>query len=176
MPDAPDNGDGITTAESGDELTGTSSDNKWKITLKSDGHLYYKLDKVSYQKTGEFGTTELSGASLDAFHSSMGRIQKYDKGVCYYEIFVRHFTDEEGGYAPADGTPWVKEGEYAQAQLGRYGVVRNNWYTVTINSIKEPGEPTIPIDPEEPVDTETAYINCSIEISAWAKRDHSIDL
>lgn len=176
MPDAPDNGDGITTAESGDELTGTSSDNRWKITLKSDGHLHYKLDKVSYQKTGEFGTTELSGASLDAFHSSMGRIQKYDKGVCYYEIFVRHFTDEEGGYAPADGTPWVKEGEYAQAQLGRYGVVRNNWYTVTINSIKEPGEPTIPIDPEEPVDTETAYINCSIEISAWAKRDHSIDL
>ena len=176
MPDVPDNGDGITTAESGDELTGTSSDNKWKITLKSDGHLHYKLDKVSYQKTDGFGTTDLSGASLDAFHSSMGRIQKYDKGVCYYEIFVRHFTDEEGGYKPEDGTPWVKEGEYAQAQLGRYGVVRNNWYTVTINSIKEPGEPTIPDDPEEPVDTETAYINCSIEISAWAKRDHSIDL
>ena len=63
-----------------------------------------------------------------------------------------------------------------RAQLGRYGVVRNNWYTVTINSIKEPGEPTIPDDPEEPVDTETAYINCSIEISAWAKRNHSIDL
>ena len=176
MPDAPDNGDGITTAESGDELTGTSSDNRWKITLKSDGHLHYKLDKVSYQKTDDFGTTDLSGASLDAFHSSMGRIQKYDKGVCYYEIFVRHFTDEEGGYKPEDGTPWVKEGEYAQAQLGRYGVVRNNWYTVTINSIKEPGEPTIPDDPEEPVDTETAYINCSIEISAWAKRNHSIDL
>ncbi len=176
MPDAPDNGDGITTAESGDELTGTSSDNRWKITLKSDGHLHYKLDKVSYQKTDDFGTTDLSGASLDAFHSSMGRIQKYDKGVCYYEIFIRHFTDEEGGYAPADGSPWVKEGEYAQAQLGRYGVVRNNWYTVTINSIKEPGEPTIPDDPEEPVDTETAYINCSIEISAWAKRNHSIDL
>ena len=32
MPDVPDNGDGITTAESGDELTGTSSGNKWKIT------------------------------------------------------------------------------------------------------------------------------------------------
>lgn len=180
MPDVPTNGDGITTDDSKETstgiLTGTSSDNKWKITLKSDGHLHYKLDKVSYQKTDGFGTTDLSGASLDAFHSSMGRIQKYDKGVCYYEIFVRHFTDEEGGYAPADGTPWVKEGEYAQAQLGRYGVVRNNWYTVTINSIKEPGEPTIPDDPEEPVDTETAYINCSIEISAWAKRDHSIDL
>jgi len=176
MPDAPTDGSAITTSEAGNTLTGVSGDNKWTITLESDGHLHYKLVKVSYFPTEGGAQKDLSGASLDAFHSSMGRIQKYDKGVCYYEIFVRHFTDEEGGYAPADGTPWVKEGEYAQAQLGRYGVVRNNWYTVTINSIKEPGEPTIPDDPEEPVDTETAYINCSIEISAWAKRDHSIDL
>lgn len=176
MPDAPTDGSAITTSEAGNTLTGVSGDNKWTITLESDGHLHYKLVKVSYFPTEGGAQKDLSGASLDAFHSSMGRIQKYDKGVCYYEIFVRHFTDEEGGYAPADGTPWIKEGEYAQAQLGRYGVVRNNWYTVTINSIKEPGEPTIPIDPEEPVDTETAYINCSIEISAWAKRDHSIDL
>ena len=176
MPDAPTDGSAITTSEASNTLAGVSGDNKWTITLESDGHLHYKLVKVSYFPTGGGAQKDLSGASLDAFHSSMGRIQKYDKGVCYYEIFVRHFTDEEGGYKPEDGTPWVKEGEYAQAQLGRYGVVRNNWYTVTINSIKEPGEPTIPDDPEEPVDTETAYINCSIEISAWAKRDHSIDL
>lgn len=176
MPDAPTDGSAITTSEAGNTLTGVSGDNKWTITLESDGHLHYKLVKVSYFPTVGGAQKDLSGASLDAFHSSMGRIQKYDKGVCYYEIFIRHFTDEEGGYAPIDGSPWVKEGEYAQVQLGRYGVVRNNWYTVTINSIKEPGEPTIPIDPEEPVDTETAYINCSIEISAWAKRDHSIDL
>lgn len=176
MPDAPTDGSAITTSEAGNTLTGVSGDNKWTITLESDGHLHYKLVKVSYFPTDGGAQKDLSGASLDAFHSSMGRIQKYDKGVCYYEIFIRHFTDEEGGYAPIDGSPWVKEGEYAQAQLGRYGVVRNNWYTVTINSIKEPGEPTIPIDPEEPVDTETAYINCSIEISAWAKRNHSIDL
>lgn len=176
MPDAPTDGSAITTSEAGNTLTGVSGDNKWTITLESDGHLHYKLVKVSYFPTEGGAQKDLSGASLDAFHSSMGRIQKYDKGVCYYEIFVRHFTDEEGGYAPADDTPWVKEGEYTQVQLGRYGVVRNNWYTVTINSIKEPGEPTIPDDPEEPVDTETAYINCSIEISAWAKRNHSIDL
>lgn len=176
MPDAPTDGSAITTSEAGNTLTGVSGDNKWTITLESDGHLHYKLVKVSCFPTVGGAQKDLSGASLDAFHSSMGRIQKYDKGVCYYEIFIRHFTDEEGGYAPIDGSPWVKEGEYAQAQLGRYGVVRNNWYTVTINSIKEPGEPTIPDDPEEPVDTETAYINCSIEISAWAKRNHSIDL
>ena len=100
MPDAPTDGSAITTSEAGNTLTGVSGDNKWTITLESDGHLHYKLVKVSYFPTDGGAQKDLSGASLDAFHSSMGRIQKYDKGVCYYEIFIRHFTDEEGGYAP----------------------------------------------------------------------------
>lgn len=181
MPAVPDDKSSIilddTKEATGSIITGTSSDNKWEITLKSDGHLHYKLDKVSYQSTKSVATINLSGSALDAFHSSIGRIQKYDLGICYYEIFIRHFTDDEGGYAPDDGTPWTMgDSGYTEAQLGRYGVVRNNWYTVTINSIKQPGEPTIPVDPDEPVDTQTAYINCSIEISAWAKRNHDIDL
>lgn len=177
MPDVPSDGSSITPSEATDsKLTGVSGDHNWTVTLEADGDLHYKLAKVSYFPKGGGGAKELTGASLDAFHSSKGKVQKYDEGICYYEIFIRHFTDEEGGYAPADGTSWVKEGDYTQAQLGRYGVVRNNWYTVTINSIKQPGEPTIPVDPDEPVDTQTAYINCSIEISAWAKREHDIDL
>lgn len=92
MPDAPTDGSAITTSEAGNTLTGVSGDNKWTITLESDGHLHYKLVKVSYFPTDGGAQKDLSGASLDAFHSSMGRIQKYDKGVCYYEIFIRHFT------------------------------------------------------------------------------------
>lgn len=174
MPNAPKDTDiniGITG------LTATEKNNNWEVSLEADGDSHYKLVKVIYKSTtGGTGNVTLNEAALEGFQSSMGKIQKYDQGFCYYEIFIRHFTDEEGGYAPADGTPWVKEGDYTQAQLGRYGVVRNNWYTVTINSIKQPGEPTIPVDPDEPVDTQTAYINCSIEISAWAKREHDIDL
>lgn len=159
-------------------ITGTSNDTNWEIALKSDGRLHYKLDRVTYKSETSVNTINLTGSALDAFHSSIGRIQKYDKGICYYEIFIRHFTDNEGGYASDDDTtPWtIGDGGYTEAQLGRYGVVRNNWYTVTINSIKQPGEPTIPVDKDEPVDTQTAYIDCNIEISAWAKRDHNIDL
>ena len=38
MPDAPTDGSAITTSEAGNTLTGVSGDNKWTITLESDGH------------------------------------------------------------------------------------------------------------------------------------------
>lgn len=176
MPAVPTDATGITVTENNNELIGATTNRNWTITLVKNGDFHYKLAKVSYYPTGVSVVKELTGDALDGFHSSKGEVQKYDKGVCYYEIFIRHFTEAEGGYAPTDGTPWIKEGEYEAKHLGRYGVVRNNWYTVTINSIKQPGEPTIPVDKDEPVDVATAYIDCSIEITPWARRNHSVDL
>lgn len=176
MPAVPTDEKGITaTPESNGQLKGFTSDNKWTITLEQTVDLHYKLVKVDYASTTA-GAKELTGDALAGFHSSKGEVQQYKEGVCYYEIFIRHFTEAEGGYAPTDGTPWIKEGNYEPEHLGRYGVVRNNWYTVTINSIKQPGEPTIPVDKDEPVDAATAYIDCSIEITPWARRNHSVDL
>lgn len=176
MPIAPADKKGITEPlENNNELIGATTDRNWTITLVKNGDFHYKLAKVSYYPTGSSVAKELTGTSLDGFHSSKGEVQKYDKGECYYEIFIRHFTDEEGGYGSASA-PWIKEDEYKPEHLGRYGVVRNNWYTVTINSIKQPGEPTIPVDGNEPVDAATAYIDCSIEITPWARRNHSVDL
>lgn len=176
MPAVPTVATGITVTENNNELIGATTDRNWTITLVKNGDFHYKLAKVTYYPTGVSIAKELTGDALAGFHSSKGEVQKYDKGVCYYEIFIRHFTEAEGGYAPTDGTPWIKEGEYEAKHLGRYGVVRNNWYTVTINSIKQPGEPTIPVDGNEPVDAATAYIDCSIEITPWARRNHSVDL
>lgn len=175
MPAVPTDEKGITaTPESNGQLKGFTSDNNWTITLEQTADLHYKLVKVDYASTTA-GAKELTGDALAGFHSSKGEVQQYKEGVCYYEIFIRHFTDEEGGYGSASA-PWIKEGDYKEPQLGRYGVVRNNWYTVTINSIKQPGEPTIPVDGDEPVDAATAYIDCSIEITPWARRKHSVDL
>lgn len=175
MPAVPTDEKGITaTPESNGQLKGFTSDNKWTITLEQTVNLHYKLVKVDYASTTA-GAKELTGDALAGFHASKGEVQQYKEGECYYEIFIRHFTDEEGGYGSASA-PWIKEGEYEAKHLGRYGVVRNNWYTVTINSIKQPGEPTIPVDKDEPVDAATAYIDCSIEITPWARRNHSVDL
>lgn len=176
MPDAPTGPTGITYSDGQNgELIGVTQDKNWSITLEPTADLHYKLAKVTYFTKTNNALKELTGTSLDGFYSSKGEVQKYDKGECYYEIFIRHFTDEEGGYGSASA-PWIKEDEYGLEHLGRYGVVRNNWYTVTINSIKQPGEPTIPVDKDEPVDAATAYIDCSIEITPWARRNHSVDL
>lgn len=176
MPDVPTDATGITySVGQNKELIGVTQGRNWSITLEPTTDSHYKLAKVTYFTKANNTLKELTGDALAGFHSSKGEVQQYKEGVCYYEIFIRHFTDEEGGYGSASA-PWIKEGDYKEPQLGRYGVVRNNWYTVTINSIKQPGEPTIPVDGDEPVDAATAYIDCSIEITPWARRNHSVDL
>ena len=100
-------------------------------------------------------------------------IKTYKEGVSYYIARIKHFGD--------DLTPW-KEGDATynednQKWLGRYGVLRNNWYDLTINSISGPGYPDVPeVKPTDPDDEDTKYINVSVKILDWAKRSQSVDL
>ena len=100
-------------------------------------------------------------------------IKTYKEGVSYYIARIKHFGD--------DLTPW-KEGNDTYGEnnlnwLGRYGVLRNNWYDLTIEKISGPGYPDIPeVKPETPDDEDTKYINVSVKILDWAKRSQSVDL
>lgn len=100
-------------------------------------------------------------------------IKTYKEGVSYYIARIKHFGD--------DLTPW-KEGNDTYGEnnlnwLGRYGVLRNNWYDLTIEKISGPGYPDIPeVKPEAPDDEDTKYINVSVKILDWAKRSQSVDL
>ena len=100
-------------------------------------------------------------------------IKTYKEGVSYYIARIKHFGD--------DLTPW-KEGDATyngenQKWLGRYGVLRNNWYDLTIEKISGPGYPDVPeVKPETPDDEDTKYINVSVKILNWAKRSQSVDL
>lgn len=61
--------------------------------------------------------------------------------------------------------------------LGRYGVLRNNWYDLTINKISYPGYPDVPeVKPNTPDDEDIKYINVSVKTLDWAKRSQSVDL
>lgn len=173
FPDAVTDNLTFTTNNAGG-LSGSATDQtggSWKITIDG-GTGVYNLSSVSY--TSQAGAVvNLTDALKTSFTRVVGQIQKYDKGICYYEVFIRHFTNDEGGY----DSGWTIGGDgYNAQQLGRYGVVRNNWYTLTINKIEHPGEPNIPDDGQEPVDAQTAYIDCDIAITAWALRNHEIDL
>lgn len=77
-------------------------------------------------------------------------------------------------------TPWEAGKVYDSnntAFLGRYGVLRNNWYELSVNKVSGLGYPDVPeVKPTVPDDENDQYINVEVKILSWAKRSQSIDL
>lgn len=118
--------------------------------------------------------TELSDTeAADILATCSTKIKFYKDGVMfYYTSVIKHFGDN-----PTEFTGDVNNPEYDEAKhLGRYGVVRNNWYEINIKSVSGPGEPDIPVIPTDPVDKEKSFINAEINILSWAKRTQDVDL
>ena len=100
-------------------------------------------------------------------------IKTYLNGESYYIARIKHFGDELTPWNAGDATYDGKNLEW----LGRYGVLRNNWYDLTINSISGPGYPDVPeVKPGDADDEDTKYINVSVKILDWAKRSQNVDL
>lgn len=103
----------------------------------------------------------------DILKTCSDKIRFYKGGVMfYYTTVIKHFN-----YLVDDGTTYDEN-----KHLGLYGVVRNNWYDIKINSVSGPGEPEIPGIPDEPVNKEHSFINAQINILSWAKRTQNVDL
>ena len=47
---------------------------------------------------------------------------------------------------------------------------------MTIPKVSGPGEPEIPVIPDEPVDKKHSFINAEINILSWAKRTQDVEL
>lgn len=104
----------------------------------------------------------------DILKTCSDKIRFYKGGVMfYYTTVIKHFNSiSEAGVTEYD----------ENKHLGLYGVVRNNWYDIRINSVSGPGEPEIPEIPDEPVHKEHSFINAEINILSWAKRTQDVDL
>lgn len=130
--------------------------------------------------TDVFTFTATEGAKLTAQQNAVkavvgSRISYYKDGEnYYYSSLIRHFQDGEGVDIPTSGI--ASANDYTLKHLGRYGVVRNNWYEININSISGPGDPVIPEPGDDPDDTAEGYINCTINVLSWAKRSQNVDL
>ncbi len=152
------------------------------VELKGDllkgGTHFLTTENVSI-KDGETEKVNTTGL-VDKLNNKLGLdktngvgIKTYEKGESYYIARIKHFGD--------DLTPW-KEGNDTYGEnnlnwLGRYGVLRNNWYDLTIEKISGPGYPDVPeVKPDTPDDEDTKYINVSVKILDWAKRSQSVDL
>ena len=128
------------------------------------------------------GSVEVNDEFLGKVNAALGlsdnkKISTYHEGVSYYIARIKHFGDALTPWNSGD--PTYGTGENAKKKyLGRYGMVRNNWYELQVNSISNPGSPDVPeVNPDTPDDEgDKYYINCSVRILSWAKRVHGIDL
>lgn len=102
---------------------------------------------------------------------AMVGINTYLRGVTYYIARVKHFGSL---------TPWNSGESYGTDNgkyLGRYGMLRNNWYDLTVGNVYGPGYPGVPpVDPNQPDDENEKYLSVSVKILSWAKRSDTVDL
>lgn len=128
------------------------------------------------------GSVEVNDEFLGNVNAALGlsdnkKISTYYEGVSYYIARIKHFGDALTPWNSGDPT-YGTGAEAKKKYLGRYGMVRNNWYELQVNSISNPGSPDVPeVNPDSPDDEgDKYYINCSVRILSWAKRVHGIDL
>ena len=155
------------------------------VVLKGDllaaGTHFLTTENVSIKEgEGETATEKVDADLVAKLNTKLGLdetngvgIKTYLNGESYYIARIKHFGD--------DLTPWVAGNDTYDGNnlnwLGRYGVLRNNWYDLTINKISGPGYPDVPeVKPDTPDDEDTKYINVSVKILDWAKRSQSVDL
>lgn len=97
-------------------------------------------------------------------------INTYLRGVTYYIARVKHFSSLTWNSGESYGTNNDK-------YLGRYGMLRNNWYELTVGNVYGPGYPGVPpVDPNQPDDENEKYLSVSVKILSWAKRSDTVDL
>ena len=130
------------------------------------------------------GTTEISDENITAINTKLGfkaasgtdpmvGLSTYVDGVSYYIARVKHFGDDLTKWEAGNATYASNNANW----LGRYGVLRNNWYELSVRSVSGPGYPDVPkVNPTAPDDENEQYINVEVKILDWAKRSQNVDL
>lgn len=134
----------------------------------------FKINGTTYLTSNPEVNNVLANAN-----AKVSNIIKYKDGIVYYPVRIKHFGN--------DLTPWNKDqtgvsktdiynSNDANRYLGRYGVVRNNWYDLGVNSISGIGSAVVPPHKDSPDDELDQYISVRINVLSWAKRTQREDL
>lgn len=142
--------------------------------LKTDLPIFFKKAGVVAEGVSDIdkAIAELTADKFTAKTGIIGRfcaVRYYHESVCYYDVLIRH-----------------DQNVTTKMALGRYGVVRNNWYHLELQSVSGPGTPWIP-DPSDPDPTNPtppgtdddeadAYISVKITINPWTYWTQGVDL
>ena len=168
----------------------TAADVDYDITHETtdDGHAgYISTIKINYTDTdGNKATKELVNNSSDPmfFNNALGlgSIYKYTDGIAYYGVRIKHFGDEltpwRSGETPSVTTGTIYPTENGEANyLGRYSVLRNNWYDIKVTGLRKMGSSIIPPPaPDDPDDEYHEYMEVTTSVRHWIRRDQGADL
>lgn len=157
------------------------------ITFNEDAAGKTTIKEATLKGKTAAGATEdtFAGTFTTDFNKALPNIVRYKGGVAYYAVRIKHFGDTD--------TPWNVAGQGVKAGvnsliypsatdtnidwfLGRYGVVRNNWYDISVNKIQTLGDATIPAFTNDPDDVLENYISVSINVLSWSKHTQDADL
>ena len=138
------------------------------------GQHLIKAANITY--SGEAASSQVTADNVDKINKKLGLsaetgISTYLNGEAYYIARIKHFNEM---------TPWTPGTAYGSENekfLGRYGVLRNNWYELSVNKVSGLGYPDVPeVKPTLPDDENDQYISVSVKILSWAKRSQHVDL
>lgn len=168
------------------EVLSEADETKVKVTLEAPAN---DLTKAGVHLVAAANVTHVGGAALeekevDNINKKLGfkkatatdaevGLSTFESGVSYYIARVKHFGDDLTKWEDGNATYNSNNANW----LGRYGVLRNNWYELSVNSVSGPGYPDVPkVNPKDPDDENWQYINVSVKILSWAKRSQNVDL
>lgn len=163
------------------------------LTTTTAGDVVYSVEP----KFGSYGVTDITDATLasnlvSAITRAVGdnKLSLYKNGYAYYNVRIKHFGDVE--------TPWASDGAYVtqpgttteqiyklsdtnygdKCFLGRYGIVRDNWYKLSIDGITKLGSATPPNVTGDPTPDDEIkkeyYISAHVHILPWVLRTQSV--
>ena len=162
-------------------ITDAAEQNKYSVDLSKGSNIsgvagQHLVEAGNIIYSGEAASSKVTEAIVNAINEKLGLsaktgISTYLNGEAYYIARIKHFNElthwEAGQAYDTDNA----------AFLGRYGVLRNNWYDLAVNSISGLGYPDIPeVKPNMPDDENEQFINVEVKILDWAKRSQNIDL
>ena len=167
------------------EVLSEADEKKVTVTLDATTNDLTKagVHFVAAANVTHVGGTALSTDDVDKINAKLGfkkatiseaavGLSTFKSGVSYYVARVKHFNEL---------TPWNAGDKTYDSNnanwLGRYGVLRNNWYELSVHSVSGPGYPDVPkVNPTDPDDVNDQYINVEVKILKWAKRTQQVDL
>lgn len=129
-------------------------------------------------RTSGQGVTDFNALDLVSYFADNIALKFYKDGYCYYRVLIRHFDDTQTPWASAasmtDNSTTQVYGGNAASYLGRYGVVRNNWYNISITSVSHVGSPIIPALTSDADDKVPQFLNATLSINGWTSHGQNL--